>query len=153
MAEMITGYPLFRGRDNADQLVQIMKIVGTPSNETLAQIKHDSVCLLASYLEKLTDKKPEIQIKTALARHPKQPLHAIIPKAPRDGKLNRPGSQHELIFQPSTCSKVYCNSSPTVVMTLIKLSPTHTLPLARSHHLLSPTLSLPPPHRSPSRHE
>jgi len=43
MAEMITGYPLFRGRDNADQLVQIMKIVGTPSNETLAQIKHDSV--------------------------------------------------------------------------------------------------------------
>jgi negative regulator of PHO system len=52
-AEMITGYPLFRGRDNADQLVQIMKIVGTPSNETLAQIKHDSVCLAALHTEQL----------------------------------------------------------------------------------------------------
>lgn len=42
-AEMITGYPLFRGRDNADQLVQIMKIVGTPSDATIAQIKLNSV--------------------------------------------------------------------------------------------------------------
>jgi hypothetical protein len=42
-AEMITGYPLFRGRDNADQLVQIMKIVGTPSDATIAQIKINSV--------------------------------------------------------------------------------------------------------------
>jgi negative regulator of PHO system len=56
MAEMITGYPLFRGRDNADQLVQIMKIVGTPSNETLAQIKHDSVRLLTSRTRGPTDK-------------------------------------------------------------------------------------------------
>lgn len=43
MAEMITGYPLFRGRDNADQLIQIMKIVGTPSDATLAQIRMNSV--------------------------------------------------------------------------------------------------------------
>ena len=43
LAEMITGYPLFRGRDNADQLVQIMKIVGTPSEGTIAQIKMNSV--------------------------------------------------------------------------------------------------------------
>lgn len=44
-AEMITGYPLFRGRDNNDQLVQIMKIVGTPSEATIAQIKLNSVGL------------------------------------------------------------------------------------------------------------
>jgi negative regulator of PHO system len=56
MAEMITGYPLFRGRDNADQLVQIMKIVGTPSNETLAQIKHDSVYSFTSLIWRSTDK-------------------------------------------------------------------------------------------------
>ena len=48
MAEMITGYPLFRGRDNNDQLVQIMKIVGTPSEATLAQIKANSVCRVSS---------------------------------------------------------------------------------------------------------
>jgi hypothetical protein len=44
-AEMITGYPLFRGRDNADQLVQIMKIVGTPSEATIQQIKLNSVSI------------------------------------------------------------------------------------------------------------
>lgn len=70
-AEMITGYPLFRGRDNNDQLVQIMKIVGTPSDATLQQIKMNS---------------PEIQLKQPLSKHPKQPLHAIVPKAPRDGE-------------------------------------------------------------------
>lgn len=48
MAEMITGYPLFRGRDNADQLTQIMKIVGTPSDATLAQIKMNSVSHIQS---------------------------------------------------------------------------------------------------------
>lgn len=42
-AEMIIGYPLFRGRDNADQLVQIMKIVGTPSDQTIQQIRMNSV--------------------------------------------------------------------------------------------------------------
>jgi len=47
-AEMITGYPLFRGRDNADQLVQIMKIVGTPSEATIAQIKMNSVSRASS---------------------------------------------------------------------------------------------------------
>jgi negative regulator of PHO system len=40
---MITGYPLFRGRDNADQLVQIMKIVGTPNDATIQQIRMNSV--------------------------------------------------------------------------------------------------------------
>jgi hypothetical protein len=37
------GYPLYRGRDNNDQLVQIMKVTGTPSEETWAQIRKDSV--------------------------------------------------------------------------------------------------------------
>lgn len=54
LAEMITGYPLFRGRDNADQLVQIMKIVGTPSEGTIAQIKMNSVSL-SSPLESVAD--------------------------------------------------------------------------------------------------
>ena len=40
---MITGYPLFRGKDNPDQLNAIMKVTGTPTAETLAQIKLNSV--------------------------------------------------------------------------------------------------------------
>ena len=34
-----------------------------------------------------THVQPEIQIKTPLSKHPKQPFHAIVPKAPRDGAL------------------------------------------------------------------
>ena len=50
MAEMILGYPLFRGRDNNDQLTQIMRIVGTPEEKVLRKINIDSVSLLALLL-------------------------------------------------------------------------------------------------------
>jgi serine/threonine protein kinase len=43
MAEMISGLPLFRGRDNNDQLVQILRILGTPDNDTLKRIASESV--------------------------------------------------------------------------------------------------------------
>lgn len=42
-AEMISGVPLFRGRDNHDQLLNIMRIVGTPSESQLQKIFKDSV--------------------------------------------------------------------------------------------------------------
>ena len=43
MAEMITGVPLFRGRDNNDQLNQILRILGTPDDATLKRIVQESV--------------------------------------------------------------------------------------------------------------
>lgn len=43
MAEMITGVPLFRGRDNNDQLNQILRILGTPDEATLKRIAAESV--------------------------------------------------------------------------------------------------------------
>lgn len=42
-AEMISGVPLFRGRDNQDQLLHIMRIVGTPSDNVLRKMAQDSV--------------------------------------------------------------------------------------------------------------
>jgi serine/threonine protein kinase len=42
-AEMINGQPLFRGRDNADQLLQIMRHRGTPSEAELKKIQEDAV--------------------------------------------------------------------------------------------------------------
>ena len=42
-AEMISGVPLFRGRDNQDQLLHIMRIIGTPDDRTLRKIAQDSV--------------------------------------------------------------------------------------------------------------
>lgn len=40
---MISGVPLFRGRDNNDQLNQIIRILGTPDEGTLRRIASESV--------------------------------------------------------------------------------------------------------------
>lgn len=40
---MISGVPLFRGRDNNDQLNQILRILGTPDEATLRRIATESV--------------------------------------------------------------------------------------------------------------
>lgn len=40
---MISGVPLFRGRDNNDQLNQILRILGTPDEATLRRIAAESV--------------------------------------------------------------------------------------------------------------
>lgn len=40
---MISGVPLFRGRDNNDQLNQIIRILGTPDEATLRRIAQESV--------------------------------------------------------------------------------------------------------------
>jgi hypothetical protein len=43
---MISGVPLFRGRDNQDQLLHIMRIIGTPDDRTLRKIAQDSVSIV-----------------------------------------------------------------------------------------------------------
>lgn len=150
---MITGYPLFRGRDNADQLVQIMKIVGTPSNETLAQIKHDSVCALNSTLGRrltysLRSKSRLLSLGTRSSLYtPSSPRLLVMVSQHRSCRRDK------LIIQPSTYSRVYFNSNQTVVMMPTRRSPTHTLPRAQSRHLPFPIPSLHLPHRLPSRHE
>ncbi|WFD43735.1 hypothetical protein MPSI1_002399 [Malassezia psittaci] len=64
MAEMISGVPIFRGRDNNDQLNQIIRILGTPDENTIKRILSDS---------------PEIQYRP-LARMPKVPFQTLYPK-------------------------------------------------------------------------
>jgi serine/threonine protein kinase len=46
MAEMITGMPLFRGRDNPDQLLAIMKIIGTPEDRVIKKMAAETASLL-----------------------------------------------------------------------------------------------------------
>lgn len=48
-AEMITGSPLFRGRDNNDQLLHIMRIIGTPSEAQFQKIFKETVSHLDSF--------------------------------------------------------------------------------------------------------
>ncbi|KAG5723160.1 Negative regulator of the PHO system [Termitomyces sp. T112] len=67
-AEMISGTPLFRGRDNQDQLLHIMRIIGTPTDAQFAKMAKDS---------------PEIQVKQ-YQRYPKMNLQQVLPKATRE---------------------------------------------------------------------
>jgi negative regulator of the PHO system len=64
-AEMISGSPLFRGRDNQDQLLHIMRIIGTPSE---------------AQFQKICKETPEIQIKQ-FPRYAKMPFQQVLPKA------------------------------------------------------------------------
>ncbi|KAF7343430.1 Pkinase-domain-containing protein [Mycena venus] len=65
-AEMISGMPLFRGKDNNDQLMHIMKILGTPSHQQLAKMLKDS---------------PEIVLNREFPQLPKINLAQVLPKA------------------------------------------------------------------------
>jgi len=64
-AEMISGVPLFRGRDNQDQLLHIMRIIGTPTEAQFQKMQRDS---------------PEIQLKPC-PRYPKMSFSQVLPKA------------------------------------------------------------------------
>lgn len=48
---MISGVPLFRGRDNNDQLNQIIRILGTPDEATLRRIASESVSRMPPMLD------------------------------------------------------------------------------------------------------
>lgn len=65
LAEMISGVPLFRGRDNNDQLNAIIKVVGTPSDDVLRRIAAES---------------PEIQLRN-FPRYPKVAWQTLYPTA------------------------------------------------------------------------
>ncbi|KAK0246388.1 Pkinase-domain-containing protein [Armillaria gallica] len=68
-AEMISGVPLFRGRDNQDQLLHIMRVIGTPSEQQIKTIFKDA---------------PDIANKQ-FPRYPKMNLQQVIPKASPHG--------------------------------------------------------------------
>ncbi|KAH9927475.1 Pkinase-domain-containing protein [Epithele typhae] len=66
-AEIISGVPLFRGRDNQDQLLHIMRIIGTPDERTLRKIA--------------TEGQTENQAQKQYPRYPKIPFSQVLPKA------------------------------------------------------------------------
>lgn len=43
---MISGVPIFRGRDNHDQLLHIMRIIGTPEDRLLRKIASEAAVRL-----------------------------------------------------------------------------------------------------------
>ncbi|KAI0344076.1 Pkinase-domain-containing protein [Trametopsis cervina] len=66
-SEMISGVPLFRGRDNQDQLLHIMRIIGTPSEAVIRKITSEAGDTTA--------------VQKQFPRYPKIPFSQILPKA------------------------------------------------------------------------
>jgi len=84
---MISGLPLFRGRDNQDQLLHIMRIVGTPDDRVLRKIATESVWFIIQWcgIENAhLLPKPEITLKQ-YPRYPKISFAQVLPKAPPQG--------------------------------------------------------------------
>lgn len=79
--------PLFRGRDNNDQLNQILRILGTPDEATLRRIATESVRSRAARSaggietdSTLHPTKPEIQLRP-FPRMQRIPFSSLYPKA------------------------------------------------------------------------
>uniref|UniRef100_A0A8C6ZT57 mitogen-activated protein kinase n=1 Tax=Nothoprocta perdicaria TaxID=30464 RepID=A0A8C6ZT57_NOTPE len=77
MAEMITGRPLFKGNDHLDQLTEIMKITGTPTQEFVQKLQSQDVTV--NLLEKMLVLDAEKRVTAAEALlHPYfEPIHDL----------------------------------------------------------------------------
>nr|XP_020668521.1 mitogen-activated protein kinase 12-like isoform X5 [Pogona vitticeps] len=73
MAEMITGRPLFKGNDHLDQLTEIMKVTGTPTQDFVQKLQSQDA---KNYIKSL----PKVQKKdfAAILKHA-NPLASIEP--------------------------------------------------------------------------
>lgn len=87
-AEMISGVPLFRGRDAQDQLLHIMRIIGTPEDRTLRKMAAENVSNLFFFNHSrkvhIFIQQPDLQIKQ-YPRYPKLSFQQVLPKASLQG--------------------------------------------------------------------
>ncbi|XP_061826087.1 mitogen-activated protein kinase 12 [Nerophis lumbriciformis] len=65
MAEMLQGKPLFKGNDHLDQLTEIMKITGTPSQEFVAKLESEDAKSYIKGLQKVEKKDLQKVFATA----------------------------------------------------------------------------------------
>lgn len=56
MAEMLQGKPLFKGSDHLDQLTEIMKVTGTPSQEFVSKLESEDAKTYIKGLSKVEKK-------------------------------------------------------------------------------------------------
>ncbi|XP_041966916.1 mitogen-activated protein kinase 12 isoform X1 [Alosa sapidissima] len=70
MAEMLLGAPLFKGNDHLDQLTEIMKIIGTPTQDFISKLQSQDA---KSYIERL----PKLKKKDLQLLIPKANKHAV----------------------------------------------------------------------------
>ncbi|XP_005994304.1 mitogen-activated protein kinase 12 [Latimeria chalumnae] len=75
MAEMMTGRPLFKGNDHLDQLMEIMKITGTPTQDFVQKLQSQDA---QNYIKSL----PKVQKKDfeSIFKHPNPLAVSIMEK-------------------------------------------------------------------------
>uniref|UniRef100_A0A673M0J8 mitogen-activated protein kinase n=1 Tax=Sinocyclocheilus rhinocerous TaxID=307959 RepID=A0A673M0J8_9TELE len=73
MAEMLLGKPLFKGNDHLDQLMEIMKITGTPTKEFTAKLQSEDARHYITKLPKLRKK----DLRTLLPNVNPQAIHVL----------------------------------------------------------------------------
>uniref|UniRef100_A0A8C2B7Z4 mitogen-activated protein kinase n=2 Tax=Cyprinus carpio TaxID=7962 RepID=A0A8C2B7Z4_CYPCA len=73
MAEMLLGKPLFKGNDHLDQLMEIMKITGTPTKEFTAKLQSEDA---RNYIAKLPKLKKK-DLRTLLPNVNPQAIHVL----------------------------------------------------------------------------
>uniref|UniRef100_A0A673W749 mitogen-activated protein kinase n=1 Tax=Salmo trutta TaxID=8032 RepID=A0A673W749_SALTR len=70
MAEMLSGKPLFKGNDHLDQLTEIMKITGTPTQEFITKLQSQDVSHVltsVTVIERMLLLDPERRVTAAAA--------------------------------------------------------------------------------------
>lgn len=65
MAEMLLGKPLFKGNDHLDQLSEIMKITGTPTQEFITKLKSQDAKNYIKTLPKISKKDLQLLLPKA----------------------------------------------------------------------------------------
>uniref|UniRef100_A0A673XNB5 mitogen-activated protein kinase n=1 Tax=Salmo trutta TaxID=8032 RepID=A0A673XNB5_SALTR len=67
MAEMLSGKPLFKGNDHLDQLTEIMKITGTPTQDFITKLQSQDVTVTVIECMLLLDPESRVTAAEALA--------------------------------------------------------------------------------------
>uniref|UniRef100_A0A8C7I877 mitogen-activated protein kinase n=3 Tax=Oncorhynchus TaxID=8016 RepID=A0A8C7I877_ONCKI len=70
MAEMLSGKPLFKGNDHLDQLTEIMKVTGTPTQEFITKLQSQDVSHVltsVTVIERMLLLDPESRVTAAAA--------------------------------------------------------------------------------------
>jgi len=104
MAELMLGQPLFPGESGIDQLVEIIKVLGTPSRDQIKTMNPNVSSLEAAFTRETSANGWTHLIPPTSTWSTSSPRSSLTP-SPRF-------SDHEPRAMPSLLSRTFCNTLP-----------------------------------------